>query len=48
MSDWQRAQVEINQHQISYLRTGGDELKELVDEYHDAIARNAERSLNGR
>ena len=24
MSDWQRAQVEINQHQISYLRTGGD------------------------
>ena len=24
MSEWQRAQVEINQHQISYLRTGGD------------------------
>ena len=25
-----------------------DELKELVDKYHDAIAKNAERSLNGR
>jgi len=24
MSEWQRAQVEINQHQISYLRTGGE------------------------
>ena len=24
MSEWQRAQVEINQHHISYLRTGGE------------------------
>jgi pimeloyl-ACP methyl ester carboxylesterase len=24
MSEWQRAQIEINQHQISYLRTGGE------------------------
>jgi pimeloyl-ACP methyl ester carboxylesterase len=24
MSDWQRAQIKINQHHMSYLRTGGD------------------------